>query len=78
MKNPDIKLLIASDVDYEKLLVEIYYKEKFVALLSQEEGLDKLKIEFPGPDRVEELLLRKLDLKAFEEALEMAKQAIRK
>ena len=57
--------LIADDSEHEKVFIEIYYKDKFVASISQEQGLDKLEIEFPGPNLVESLIIRKVPLKEF-------------
>ena len=76
MSKPEIDIQVWSNVDYEKLVVEMYHKGKFVALLNQDDGLDNLKIEFPGPDRVEDMVLRKIDLSVFEKALELAKREI--
>ena len=77
MKNPDIDIEVWSNVDYERLIAEIYYKGKFIALLNQDDGLDRLKIEFAGPELIEDKVTRKIDLAVFEEALELAKQKIR-
>lgn len=41
-----LKVIIASDVDYENLIAEIYFDNEFVALLQQEDGVHNLKIEF--------------------------------
>ena len=76
MSKSEIDIQVWSNVDYEKLVVEMYHKGKFVALLNQDDGLDNLKIEFPGPDRVEDMVLRKIDLSVFEKALELAKREI--
>ena len=77
MGKSDIEILVSSDSEYEKLVVEFYFRGKFIALLNQDDGLDHLKIEFAGPDLVEDKVLRKIDLATFEEALELAKRTIR-
>lgn len=77
MTKSGIEILISSDLSYEKLVVEFYFEGKFIALLNQDDGLDNLKIEFPGPGLVEDLVIRKIDLAVFEKALELAKSAIR-
>jgi len=64
--------LIANDDDHEKVFIEIYYDDKFVASISQEQGLNNLEIEFPGPGLVESLVTRKLPLKDF---LDLVKDA---
>ncbi|MFI3156661.1 MAG: hypothetical protein QX199_10940 [Methylococcaceae bacterium] len=77
MSDFDIKIILSSDSDYEKLTAEIFCGEKFIALLNQDEGLDNLKIEFPGPDVQEDAILRKIDLATFEKALAEAKRKIK-
>ena len=76
MPNPKIDIIISSDSDFEELTVEIFYDGKFVALLNQDEGLDKIKIEFPSIDVKEDKVLRKMDLSTFEKALSEAKRKI--
>lgn len=44
-----IKIIIASDIDYENLIAEIYCNDEFIALLQQEDGKDAIKVEF-SPD----------------------------
>lgn len=41
-----LKIVIASDVDYENLIAEIYRNDEFIALLQQEDGVNDIKIEF--------------------------------
>ncbi|CAI0787191.1 hypothetical protein [Serratia quinivorans] len=41
-----LKIIVASDVDYEKLIAEIYCDEEFIALLQQEDGDNNIKVEF--------------------------------
>jgi len=71
----DFDFLIASDDEYEKVFIEIYYEGKFVALINQEKGLDNLEIEFPGVDVIESLIIRRLPLKEF---LDLVNQAAEK
>lgn len=40
----DFKILISSDDGYNELCAEIFFKGLFVAIISQEEGFDNLKI----------------------------------
>ena len=77
MTDSDIKIILSSDSNYEELTAEIFYEEKFIALLNQDEGLDSIKIEFPGPDVQENAVLRKIDLAVFEKALVEAKLKLR-
>ena len=41
-----LKIVIASDVDYEKLIAEIYCDDEFIALIHQENGMQDLQVEF--------------------------------
>lgn len=41
-----LKIIIASDIDYEKLIAEIYCNDEFIALLQQEDGINDMKVEF--------------------------------
>ncbi|WP_230507140.1 hypothetical protein, partial [Serratia montpellierensis] len=41
-----LKIIVSSDVDYEKLIAEIYCDEEFIALLQQEDGDNNIKVEF--------------------------------
>jgi len=34
MNNDDIRILFSSDFNYEKLIVEIYFQEKYIALIN--------------------------------------------
>lgn len=63
MRNFDF--LIASDSDHEKVFVEIYYQQKYIALISQENGVDNLIIEFPGLNLNEAVISRSLPLNDF-------------
>lgn len=69
MKQP-FEIILVSDVRYEKLVAEICFEKKFVALVSQDEGREKLLLEFPEVGLDEALVLRKVDLASFLAALE--------
>lgn len=77
MRGIGIEILLSSDFHYEKLIAEIYYDGKFVALLNQDSGINNLKIEFPSTDSFERAILRKIDLALFEEGVKLAKQRLR-
>jgi hypothetical protein len=64
-----LTIQICSDVDYKKLVAEIYSDERFVALLSQDDGVDHLKIEFPEAHNA----LRAVQLEWLLDAIEKAK-----
>ena len=71
----EYNFLIANDDEHKKVFIEIYYNDKFVALINQEQGLNNLEIEFPGEGLVEDLIIRKVPLKIF---LELVAEAGKK
>lgn len=72
----DFTTMIASDDEHEKVFAEIYYKDKFVALVSQEAGLNRLNIEFAGSGLEESLIARQVDLIGFQQALISAEKRL--
>jgi hypothetical protein len=42
------EIIIADDPDHDKVFAEIYRNNKFLALVSQDDGQDRLKVELPG------------------------------
>ena len=73
----DIHIVIADDPDHEKVYAEIFIRDKFVALVSQEKGLDVLEVEFPGPGLMESQILRRVGLAEFQKALTLATERLR-
>jgi hypothetical protein len=69
---------LASDVDYEELIAEIYLEDKLIALLSQDKGFRALRIEFPGCELNQDAITREADLEGFLIAVQEAKTALRK
>lgn len=69
MKN--FEIIIGSPVDYEELVAYIVIEGKHVALINQDEGVNKLKIEF-----FEEPKIKEVDFNIFTEALQAAKKAL--
>ncbi len=67
------QILIGSPVDYEELVAYVVIDEQYIALLNQDDGKDKIKIEF-----FEEPKIKVLDLDIFIEALIEAKRALMK
>ena len=49
MKNDCFDFSIASDVDYEDLIADIGVEDQLFAILSQEEGYDKMRIKIYPP-----------------------------
>ncbi|HCB1762810.1 MULTISPECIES: hypothetical protein [Citrobacter] len=64
-----LKIIVASDVDYEKLIAEIYCDEEFIALLQQEDGENNIKVEFSPNIRV-------VDFDWLQQALLEARRAV--
>lgn len=69
MKNYEI--IIGSPVDYEKLVAYIVIDGKHVALINQDEGRDRMKIEF-----FDEPKLNEIYIDDFIEALEEARKSL--
>jgi hypothetical protein len=64
-----LKIIIASDIDYEKLIAEIYCNDEFIALLQQEDGIDDIKVEFSSN-------INALDLDWLQNALHEARKKL--
>jgi hypothetical protein len=67
----NFEIIIGSPVDYEELVAYIVIEGKHIALINQEEGIEKLKIEFFEEPKVENV-----DFNIFIEALLAAKKAL--
>lgn len=74
MLSKDFRIDIGSDIDYEDLVAIIYYKDQFVAQLSQEEGFAKLVIELPSAMNCKKPII--VQLQEFEEAIAHAKKRL--
>jgi len=70
------RIQVCSDVDYEKLIAEVYVDEKFVVLVNQERYDGVLEVVFPGPDQNESAVTRHVELPMLLEALEEAKSEL--
>jgi hypothetical protein len=77
IKKTGFGTIVASSPECDKLVVEIYFDGKFVALINQEKGPDDLEIEFPNTNLVENVIARNVPLKGFLEAVEIACQRLR-
>jgi hypothetical protein len=64
-----LEIVIASDIDYENLIAEIYCNDQYVALLQQEDGKEELK-EVLGNG------LNTINLDWFKHALSEAKERL--
>ena len=67
----EYRVQVASDPDYEEILIEIYVGDEFVAQISQEAGTENALLEFGPPGSP-----TKVELKTFEEALALAKNRL--
>ena len=76
LKKQGFEILIASPSDYERLVAEIYFDGKFIALVSQERGIDIFDIETPGSNLIEKEVMRKFDLHGFQKIIEEARQRL--
>lgn len=72
----DVKILISSDCNYEKLVAEIYFKDKYIGLLNQDLGENNLLIEFPDNTVNENVVIRTIPYAIFEEALKEARHKL--
>lgn len=64
-----MKVVIASDINYEKLIAEIYCDDAFIGLIQQEEGKNNFKIEFSNSNTP-------ISLEWLQEALQVAKEKL--
>jgi hypothetical protein len=72
MKN-EYQIIIGSPVNYEELVAYIVINDQHVALINQDEGKDKLKIEFFDEPKIKEVYFN-----VFIEALQEAKNELLK
>ena len=72
----DFTITITSDGEHENVFAEIYCGGKFVALVSQEEEMNKFRIEFPLPGVDEALIVRAVDMESFRQALVAATEKL--
>ena len=73
MMSTNFRVDISGDLDYEDLVADIYFKDQFVAMLSQEKGFENLEIEIHLPKNQEKWLFK---FSEFENALQYAKQRL--
>jgi hypothetical protein len=66
------KIIICSPPNYDNLVAEIFFEEKFVVLVSQEISKSNFELEFPGINLDESQILRKVDVGGFSQAITQA------
>ncbi|WP_169566028.1 hypothetical protein [Sneathiella limimaris] len=69
----EIEIILSSDYQYEQLVAEIYIAGKYVALLNQDAGSDRLRIEFANPKLDRNHVVNSVSLDLFMVAVERAK-----
>lgn len=67
------KIVICSPPNYNNLVAEIFFEDKFVALVSQEISKSNFELEFPGSNLDESQILRKIDVDGFFQAIIQAR-----
>lgn len=67
-----ISTLIASDENHDKIFIEIYVDNKFLAIVSQEDGIDNLVVEFPESNLDTNFILRTCRLSVLMDAIHTA------
>ena len=67
------QIIIGSPLEYDELVAYIVIDGEHVALLNQDDGKDKIKIEFFDEPRI-----KRIDLNIFVEALKEAENELRK
>jgi hypothetical protein len=77
IKGIGFETIIASPLDYDELVAEIYYDGLFFALISQERGKGLFDIETPGVNLIEKELIRKVDVDGFMKAVVVACQRLK-
>ena len=69
--NNRYEIIIGSPLDYKELVAYIIIEGQHVALLNQDDGINKLKIDF-----FDEPKIRQIDFDTFIEALQAAKKSL--
>ena len=72
--NGKFTLEFCSDLDYEELVADIYFEQSFIALVTQEKGIDNIEIELSPKD--EKIKSLKLPLNYFIDILMKARSSL--
>lgn len=64
---------IGSDLEYEDLVADIYFEDRFVAMLTQEQGFENLEIEIYPPETQKFWVFK---FSEFDEAIQYAKRRL--
>ena len=49
----EFKIIISSDLEYNELCAELFFKDQFLGIITQENGIDNLEIEIYPPQNKE-------------------------
>ena len=72
----DFKIVIASDIDFEELVAEIYHGDIFLALISQDKGSENLSIVLAKMVEENYKMCLEIGLDDFLKAISAAKQKL--
>ena len=67
----NIKIEIASDIDFNKLIAEIYINDKYFCLISQENGVDSLELINPNYNKNSNII-RNIPIKILNKSIKLA------
>lgn len=70
MTNPNFRVVVSSDPDYEDLVGEVYYHDVIVCLLTQEDGFNMMQLELFTPTTGDKWIF---NMNEFEDALKAVK-----
>ncbi len=73
MTSTEFRIIISSDIQYDDLCAEIYFKDQFVGILTQENGLENLEIEIHPPQNTKFWVFK---FSEFEAVLKSAKETL--
>ncbi|HBS52024.1 MAG TPA: hypothetical protein DEA62_03450 [Coxiellaceae bacterium] len=74
--NPDVEIMRSSNMVYEKLTIEIYYKGEPIAQINQDQGKNALELELFTEFNLKEEFRIKMPLLDFMDALVLAQKSL--
>ena len=77
MSGEAFKIVLASPPEYQELVAEIYFKDLFFALISQERGIGLFDIETPEQNVLESSVTHKVGTADFLKAVDSACKRLR-
>lgn len=76
MTESRFRIVIASLPDYERVVAEIYHGDRFVCLVSQEQGPGQFDVETPGPGQEESAIARRVNAAGLQSAVSEAQRRL--